>query len=68
MVQPVEAFGRRSICMLVDRQDYDAACRRLDELGVKIRYVKNKPVVSIEEVREAVKKWFKKRNTPSNTP
>lgn len=59
MVHAVEARGHRSICTLVDLQDWDAATRRLKELGVTIRYHKNKPVVNIEEVKAASKKWFK---------
>ena len=60
MVQPVEARGHRSICTLLDLQDWDAAKRRLRELGVDIRHHRNKPVVNIEEVKAASKKWFKK--------
>lgn len=69
MVQPIEATGHRSICTLVDKQDWDAAVGRLDEIGVVIRYHKNKPVVNIAEVKSASKRWFqrqKRRNTHSN--
>ena len=67
MVQPIEARGHRSICTLLDLQDWDAAVRRLDEIGVSIRHHKNKPVVNIEEVRQASKRWFRRRSTHSNT-
>lgn len=60
MVQPIEARGQKSLCALVDLSDYDAACRRYKELGVKIRYSKNRPVVNIEEVNAASKKWHRK--------
>jgi hypothetical protein len=60
MVQAVEARGHRSICTLLDLQDWDAAVRRLNEIGVTIRHHKNKPIVNIEEVKAASKKWFKR--------
>jgi hypothetical protein len=68
MDQQVEAHGRKSICALVDLRDWDAARRRLHELGVKLRHHNNKPVVNIEEVKQSSKRWFKKRSTPINTP
>jgi hypothetical protein len=67
MVQPIEARGHRSICTLLDLTDWDAAVGRLKEIGVTIKHHKNKPVVNVEEVKEASKRWFKRRNTHSNT-
>lgn len=58
MVEPVEARGHRSICSLLDLQDWSAAVRRLKELGIEIRHHGNRPVVSVEQVREASRKWF----------
>lgn len=61
MVQPGEARGRKSICTLVDLQDYDAACRRLDELKVPIAYSRgNKPIVNVQLFNEASKRWVLK--------
>lgn len=67
MVEPIEASGCRSICTLVDKQDWDAAVRRLDELGVPIRYHKNRPVVNVEEVKKASRKWFLKHEKSKTT-
>jgi len=59
MVEPVEARGHKSICTLLDVQDFDTARVRLEELGIKIRHQKNKPIVNIEEVKAASRKWHK---------
>jgi hypothetical protein len=61
MDQSVEAHGCKSICALVDVKDWDTARGRLQELSVPIAYHKGRPVVSIEAVRIASRKWFKKR-------
>lgn len=60
MVQPVEARGHKSICTLLDVQDWDAACDRLKALGVPIAYHKNRPVVNIEVVKIASMKYHRK--------
>ena len=60
MVKPVEARGHRSICTLLDVQDWDTAKIRLTALGVRITHQKNKPVVNIEEVNQASKRWCRK--------
>jgi len=57
----VEAHGCKSICQLLDVKDWDTARARLKELGVSVVYHKVRPVVSIDEVRIASKKWFKKQ-------
>ena len=61
MVKPIEARGHRSICTLLDVQDWDTAKIRLAELGVRLTHQKNKPVVNIEEVNKASKKWCRER-------
>jgi hypothetical protein len=65
MVEPVEARGRKSLCTLVDLQDWDAAKNRYDELGVAIRYYKNKPCVNIDEVKTASKRWHGRKKSHS---
>ena len=67
MVQPLEARGQRSLCTLVDLQDWDAAQRRYDEIGIEIRYHKNRPVVLIEEVKTALRAWYRKQKHHINT-
>jgi hypothetical protein len=59
MVEPIEARGHKSICTLLDVQDFDTARVRLEELGVPLRHQKNKPIVNIEEVKAASKRWHK---------
>ncbi len=59
MVEPVEARGHKSICTLLDVQDFDTTRIRLEELGVKIKHQKNKPIVNIEEVKAASRRWHK---------
>lgn len=61
MVQPVEARGQKSICILLDVADWDTARLRLQELDVQLAYHKNRPVVNIEVVRIASMKWHKKQ-------
>ena len=57
MVQPVEASGVKSICMLLDKRDWDAAYERLRELGVTLSYHRGRPVVNIAEVNEKSRLW-----------
>ena len=61
MVDPIELTGRKHLCALVDKQDWASAQDRYHEIGIKIAYHFNRPVVNIEAVRIASLRWYRRK-------